>query len=316
MKTTSLPRHEAGAYKELTLQQLRSFCETARLGSFMAAAHSLGLAHPTIWQQVHTLERQLGTRLVEPHKRGCRLTEEGRVLAEMAGSVVTGIDSLKRRFQEILEHVRPQLTVGTTQRILMEDLCGVIPVFEQSFPSAQLCFREQNVDQVIAAVEAGEADLGITTCPEPTPASPWLLFEPAYELDVVLLTPRDHPLARRRQIRPKDLLDFPTVNIPGGFRDPAINAQLEKLGFFQARPRKVEVSLVATVRHFVALGYGIGLVVGLVGRGMNPGLHERSMSRYFGRVRSNLIWRRGTQGQGVAQAFVEAIRSQLPAPSQ
>src|SRR5262245_44140120 len=169
MKSKPLPRHEAGAYKEVTLQQLRSFCETARLGSFKAAADSLGLAHPTVWQQVHALEHQLRTRLVETHKRGCRLTEEGRILAEMAGSVVAGVDSLKRRFQEELEHVRPRLTVATTQRILMEDLCGVIPVFEQSSPRVQLCFREQNVDQVIAAVEAGEADLGITTCPEPTP---------------------------------------------------------------------------------------------------------------------------------------------------
>src|SRR5262245_41075389 len=69
----------AGAYKEITLQQLRSFCETARLGSFKAAASSLGLAHPTIWQQVHALERELDAQLVEPHGRGCRLTEEGRL---------------------------------------------------------------------------------------------------------------------------------------------------------------------------------------------------------------------------------------------
>src|SRR4029078_8993003 len=124
--------------------------------------------------------------------------------------------------------------------------------------------------------------------------------------DIVLLTPRDHPLARRRHVRPQDLLAFPTVNTPDSFRDPAINVQLDKLGIFQAGPRKIEVGLVATVRHFVALGYGYGLVVGLAGRGLNPGLHERSMSRYFGRVRANLIWRRGTQGQVRAHAFVAA----------
>src|SRR5262245_6519553 len=303
------------AYKEVTLQQLRSFCETARLGSLKGAADSLGLAHPTIWQQVHALERQLGARLVEPHKRGCRLTAEGRLLVEMAGSMVTGIDSLKRRFQEVLEHVRPRLTVATTQRILMEDLSDVIPMFEQSYPSAQLCFQEQNVDQVIATVEGGKADLGITTCPESRPPSPWLLFEPAYELDVLLLTPQDHPLARRRQVRPHDLLAYPVLNAPGCFRDPAINALLDKVGVFQTQPRKVEVGLVATLRHFVAKGFGIGLVVGLPGHELNAGLHERSMSRYFGRISVNLIWRRGTQQQGVAQAFAEAVRNHMKAAS-
>jgi hypothetical protein len=56
------PKKES-AYTEITLQQLRSFCETARLGSFTAAAASLGLAHPTVWQQVHAVEREFGEQL-------------------------------------------------------------------------------------------------------------------------------------------------------------------------------------------------------------------------------------------------------------
>ena len=52
-------------YKEVRLQQLRSFCETARLGSLAAAAQALGLAEPTVWEQVHALERQFAAKLVE-----------------------------------------------------------------------------------------------------------------------------------------------------------------------------------------------------------------------------------------------------------
>src|SRR2546428_11145744 len=74
------------AYKEMTLQQLRSFCETARLGSFSAAAAALGLSHPTVWKQVHALEREFGAQLVKPFGRGCQLTEAGRVLAELAAA--------------------------------------------------------------------------------------------------------------------------------------------------------------------------------------------------------------------------------------
>ena len=55
------------AYKEITLQQLRSFCETILRGSFTAAAAALDLAHPTVWKQVHGLEHRLGVKLVEPH---------------------------------------------------------------------------------------------------------------------------------------------------------------------------------------------------------------------------------------------------------
>ncbi len=52
------------SYKEGRLQQLRSFCETARLGSLAAAAQALGLAEPTVWEQVHALERQFAAKPV------------------------------------------------------------------------------------------------------------------------------------------------------------------------------------------------------------------------------------------------------------
>lgn len=86
---------EPPAYKEVTLRQFRSFCETARLGSLTAAARTLRLAHPTVWKQVHALEEHFGVRLVEPHVRGCRLTDEGRVLAELAGPLVNARDSFR-----------------------------------------------------------------------------------------------------------------------------------------------------------------------------------------------------------------------------
>jgi molybdate transport repressor ModE-like protein len=71
-------------FKELSLQQLRSFCETARLGSLTAAADSLGLSQPTVWEQVHALERVFGMKLLQRRARGSELTPAGRLLAELA----------------------------------------------------------------------------------------------------------------------------------------------------------------------------------------------------------------------------------------
>src|SRR5262245_19879387 len=88
------------SYKQIGLQQLRGFCETARRGSLTAAAASLGLAQPTVWEQVHALERAFGTKLVERHAHGSRLTERGRLLAALAAPLVAGIDSLPRGLQE------------------------------------------------------------------------------------------------------------------------------------------------------------------------------------------------------------------------
>ncbi|HYT94010.1 MAG TPA: LysR family transcriptional regulator, partial [Gemmataceae bacterium] len=208
------------SYKEIQLQQLRSFCETARLGSLTAAAKALGLAQPTVWEQVHALERTLGLTLIERHARGCRLTDIGQRVAALAAPLVQGMASFKRTVQEVLGQGQGRLTIVTTQRILVEDLPEPILAFEQDHPQVQVCLLEARIEQVPAAVESGEADLGLTTEQATDRRNPWLLYEPAYELDVFLVAPKEHPLARRRQVRPRDLLGYPLVNSPQGIPDP------------------------------------------------------------------------------------------------
>lgn len=300
------------AYKEVRLQQLRSFCETARLGSLTAAARSLGLAQPTVWEQVHALEHAFGVSLIERRAHGCRLTEAGRLLTELLAPLLAGIDSLKQTLQEAQGQGETRLTVAATQRILVEDLPEPIVAFEHLHPHVRVRFLEQPFERILAAVESGEADLGLTPQAETDPPGPWLAFEPSYELDLFLITPKDHPLARRRRVCPRDLCGFPLVNARegGSLSDPVI-AMLEKLGVFQTQPRCVEAIYAAVVRRYVEMGFGIGLIEGLPSRPSSPNLHERSMSRHFGRSTINLVWRKGALRQGVGGAFAHTLTTML-----
>src|SRR5205823_1534371 len=98
-----------------------------------------------------------------------------------------------------------------------EDLPECVRVFQRRQPGARLHLKELADEQVHAAVEAGTADLGVilnrgANLETPWAVSQWLEFEPLYELDIILITPSDHPLARRRHVQPKDLLRYPLVN--------------------------------------------------------------------------------------------------------
>ncbi|MFN4258936.1 MAG: LysR family transcriptional regulator [Gemmataceae bacterium] len=307
-----MTKNRAGhAYKEITLQQLRSFNETARLGSLKGAADALGLAHPTVWEQVHALERHLGVPLIEPHGRGCRLTEAGRRLVELVAPLVAAADALPRRFAESQASVQPRLTVATTQRTLVEDLPDPIVEFEQHHPNVQLCFREMNTRQVLAAVETGQADVGITTETQRKEAFARLDFEPLYELDHFLITPLDHPLAQLRNVTLQDLLAYPLVNAPDGIPDPVATALLDKLGAFRTQPRRIEAYFTAVIRRYVELGFGIGLVVGLPTASPPPNLHARSLSRSLGRIAVHIVYLKGVPLSWFARAFADLIRSRL-----
>ncbi|MGE3803979.1 MAG: LysR family transcriptional regulator, partial [Gemmataceae bacterium] len=294
------------ASKEIRLQQLRSFCETARLGSLGAAATSLGLSQPTVWEQVHALEREFGTQLIESHRRGCRLTETGRLLAELALPLVTGADTLKQSFEEKRGAVEGRLTVAAPQRILVEDMHEVINRFRELYPRVRLRLVERVTGQVADAVESGEADLGVSTDREPSLASPWLRAEHAYYHDVLLVTQSDHPLARKKKLEPKDLVGHALVNAPEGFTRPEIAADLRQLGVFDDPPRPVEALTTAVIRHFVERGFGIGLVLGRLGAAPG-GLHERSMSDHFGKASICVIWRKGMRPSEHALAFAELV---------
>jgi DNA-binding transcriptional LysR family regulator len=165
------------AYKDITLQQLRSFCETVRMGSLTAAADALGLARPTVWKQVHALERHLGMQLLEPHARGCRPTEMGSALAKMASPMVTGIGSLKGALEATLTTIDSHVRLAATPRLFIDDLPPCVREFERQFPDARLTLNEMNVDQVAAAVTSELADLGLAASGAVDDHT-WLLYEP------------------------------------------------------------------------------------------------------------------------------------------
>jgi DNA-binding transcriptional LysR family regulator len=295
----------------MTLQQLRSFCETVRQGSFSGAAASLNLAHPTILNQVHSLERRFDTKLLEVHARGCRPTEAGRLLAEMATPLVTGFSTLEHGFREAQSRVATSLVIAATARILGEDLPCCVVEYERRRPQTQLTLKELRTAEVINAVGSGEADLGLTASNNPHPGDAWLEFIPAYELDVVLVTPKDHPLARRRIVRPRDLCDYPLVNAPASFVDPTVMLALEKLGGFRHQPRRVEAYLASTIRRYVELGFGIGLIGRVPSHEPHPNLHERSMSGSFGRTTVYLVSRKGAIQPPQVGDFADTVKELL-----
>ena len=302
------------AYKEMTLQQLRGFCETIRLGSFSAAAQALGLSHPTIWSQVHALERRFGTKLVDTGASGCRATEDGQLLADLAAPLVAGFGSLEGVFCEAQVGAVQRLVIAATPRILIEDLTESVVQFGDRAPRVQVTLRELRAAEVVAAVRSGEADLGFSSSFDTDPGDAWAQFEPSYELDVVLVTPNDHPLARRRVVRPKDLRGYPLVNAPGSLIDPAVSVALEKLGIFQSQPRRVEASYAETIRRYVEAGFGIGLIGRVPSHPPHSRLHERSMSRYFGRTTVYLVRRRGVLEASHVREFAATVAEVLNRP--
>ncbi|HST87041.1 MAG TPA: LysR family transcriptional regulator, partial [Ktedonobacterales bacterium] len=68
----------------MTLDQIETFLQVARVRSFSRAAILLDLAQPTLSGRISALERELGTELFVRHGHTLELTEAGRALLPYA----------------------------------------------------------------------------------------------------------------------------------------------------------------------------------------------------------------------------------------
>ena len=235
-------------------------------------------------EQVLALEREFQVKLIEPHRRGCRLTEDGRLLAEIATPIMTAAGALKRRFdverRECRSSADGRRAAARHSRRHPEATIALLKI-------SRVCvwrFYELHDDLVIQAVESGAADLGLTSEQAPDQPPPGLSIERGYELETLLVTPKNHPLAHKRRVTPADLRRYPLITSRHSLSDqPALAANLERNQVFDGPPPRVEPFLASTVRTYVQLNFGIALIYGLPPARRNTHFHERSMSEYFGR---------------------------------
>src|SRR6187401_1968612 len=113
-----MPESKRFAFKDITLTQLRSFCEVCHLGSYAAAAREVLLTTPAVWEQVQALERHYGRALVERGAHGITPTSEGRRLLEMIEPLLAGLDSARHVLQQEDGELPAWLTLATNLRVL------------------------------------------------------------------------------------------------------------------------------------------------------------------------------------------------------
>jgi DNA-binding transcriptional LysR family regulator len=134
-------------------------------------------------------------------------------------------------------------------------------------------------------------------------------IERGYELETLLVTPKNHPLAHKRRVTPADLRRYPLITSRHSLSDqPALASNLERNQVFDGPPPRVEPFLASTVRTYVQLNFGIALIYGLPPGRRNTRFHERSMSEYFGRALVRFVLRRGTPHEELAHAYADLIR--------
>jgi LysR family transcriptional regulator, low CO2-responsive transcriptional regulator len=193
----------------MTFRQVEIFLAVARAKSFTRAAEALHVSQSTLSQHVRELERELDVRVFDRLGRAVTLTEAGRLLEEHARRIVTTVASARRSLGELKGLARGSLVIGASTTPGIYVLPGVVAAFRRRYPGIDVSLRIGNSRLIEERIRADEVDLGVVGghflgATEQCIAS-GLLDE------LVLIVPPRHPLAKRREIAPRDLADTPLL---------------------------------------------------------------------------------------------------------
>lgn len=238
----------------MELEQLRHFLKVAELASFTRAAEQLGMSQPALSRSVARLEEELGRPLFERQTRRIVLTDSGGLLVDRARKMLALADDTKAEIRDDAEAGR--IRVAAIPTVAPYFLPASLQWFQKEFPRVQVIVQEDTTDQLLKKVADGDVELAIAAQPI---LAKHLEVEPLFEEELLLVTGRNHPLARKKVIRPEDMEGYPFVllgeahcladNVMSYCRQQAFH------------PVSVErTSQLAMVQELVALGHGISLV--------------------------------------------------------
>jgi DNA-binding transcriptional LysR family regulator len=287
----------------LSLRQLEYFVAVVDDGSFTTAATRLHVSQPGLSHQIQVLERQLGGPLLERLNRGVRLTPAGRIALPHARASLAHAERARTAALRASGIDAGELHVGTLFSISVGILPGALRSWRARYPDILVRLVEfRRSDDLIAAMEAGQADVAVGPTPEGWSGP---LREMGAEEFVVTAAAGTVLPGTPPTVRFADLADQLWVHYtpPSGLAD-ILDAACERAGF---QPRiAVRTEQSSSALNLCRAGLGIALLPGNVipphfdGAVLRPDPPVTRMLSVYTRVRPDPI----------TEAFVDAIAAQ------
>ena len=192
------------------VQRLAVFESAARLGSFSAAAHELGMTQPAVTRQIRSLEAAIHVALFRRTSNRSELTAAGRLLhlhvSQGFASIESALDELGPRSQVFVLACNP----GIAQQWLVPRLEGLQATLGGSELRLWLFDRESELDggTFDAAIRIGDGSF-------PSVDAEFLFAESVFPVAAPSVAKH---LGLKASTKPADLVDAPLLHMDDGDR--------------------------------------------------------------------------------------------------
>ena len=295
----------------MDFDQLVTFLEVAKLGSFSRAGQKVFRSQSAVSAQIRQLEQEYGDRLLDRSGKVVRLTPAGRVL------FAYGERLLKLRDESLLAVAdqgatpRGTLVIGANEATCLYVLPEVFAEYCRLYPGVQISIYRNFSYKIIEKLEVGQIDVGIVTLPVKSPS---LKVHAIFRDQLMLMVSPQSPLAKHKLVPVSEIAKHPLLLPKTGYT----RQLMDKL--FRPYNSHLHVSMelpsIGMIKSFVAAGLGVSLISSSfardevsAGRVKLIGLQDVELWRELG-----LVYRRDRTLPRATTTFIATVR-QLAAAS-
>jgi DNA-binding transcriptional LysR family regulator len=238
------------------IPDLSLFRHVVEAGSITQGAARAHLALAAASTRIRNMEDAIGAPLLIRNRQGVTPTQAGRTLLQHARTILSQAERLREDLGAYSGGFFSQVRILSNTNALTEFLPDVLSSFLTAHPHVSIDLEERLSDEIVGLIGEGVGDIGIVAGTVDTSR---LETFPFRSDRFVLVTARDHPLARRDKIAFAEVLDYDFVGLD---RASALQRFLADKASRIGRPLKLRVQLRSfdAVCRLVERNAGIGIV--------------------------------------------------------
>ncbi|WP_253808803.1 hydrogen peroxide-inducible genes activator [Nocardia amikacinitolerans] len=239
-----------------TLSQLRAFVAIAEYRHFGTAAARLNVSQPTLSQALAALENGLGLQLIERSTRRVLVTAAGMRLLPQAMATLEAADRFVASATG--DGLGGTMRMGIIPTVAPYVLPALLPELRKRLPALVPQVVEDQTARLLEGLRTGVLDVALLALPTENSG---LVEIPLYTEEFVLVTPRGHALAGRKDIEPAVLGTLPLLLLDEGhcLRDQTLDL-CRSIDVHPGAVGDTRAASLATVVQCVAGGLGVTLI--------------------------------------------------------
>jgi len=200
--------------RKLRLHQLLIVESVLHTRSFATTAQRLSMTQSAVTKSVHELEAFLDVKLFERTNRGVRPTEYALRMEEHVRNILAEMRYMTETLSATRLGEAGHVVVGALTTATSRVLTDAIHALREHHPDINVSIVVGDRAQLTDYLVDGKIDIVIATMPPATTSNPQITSHVLYEDDLCIVASSVHPLAKRRRIELKELLDYPWVIPP------------------------------------------------------------------------------------------------------